>query len=117
MVLIFIGFKQVDVDNQFKYSKVVKARVQVEAMTMSSIYPNPVKNLLSYTIYSEVNKKVMLQISTVSGKILVSQTIYIVKGKNQQVMNVAKFAGGQYQLIVIDAQTNARLTKQVVILK
>ena len=113
----FYRLKQVDVDNQFKYSKVVEARVHVEAMTMSSLYPNPVKNLLSYTIYSEVNKKVMLQISTVSGKILVSQTIYIVKGKNQQVMNVAKFAGGQYQLSVIDAQTNARLTKQVVILR
>ena len=113
----FYRLKQVDVDNQFKYSKVVKAKVQVEAMTISSIYPNPVKNLLSYTIYSEVNKKVMLQISTVSRKILVSQTIYIVKGKNQQVMNVAKFAGGQYQLSVIDAQTNARLTKQVVILR
>ena len=113
----FYRLKQIDIDNGFKYSQVVEATLNVEAMMMSNIYPNPVKNVLAYSIYSPVSKQVLLQLSAISGKILINQKITINKGKNQQLLNVVRFASGQYQLSIVDPETNTRLNKEIIILQ
>ena len=113
----FYRLKQIDIDNGFKYTQVVEATLNVEAMMMSNIYPNPVKNVLAYSIYSPANKQVLLQLSATSGKILINQKITINKGKNQQLLNVARFASGQYQLSIVDPETNTRLNKEIIILQ
>ena len=113
----YYRLKQIDIDNHFKYSKVVEATIPVEAMMMSNVYPNPVKNVLAYSIYSPANKQVLLQLSATSGKILINQKITLIKGKNQQLLDVARFASGQYQLNIVDPETNTRVNKRVIILQ
>ncbi len=86
-------------------------------MMMSNVHPNPVKNVLAYSIYSPANKQVLLQLSATSGKILINQKINIIKGKNQQVLNVSRFASGQYQLSIVDTETNTTVNKEIIILQ
>ena len=84
---------------------------------MSNVYPNPVKNVLACSIYSPVNKQVLLQLSEISGKILINQNITIIKGKNQQLLDVSRFASGQYHLRIVDPETNTSVNKEVIILQ
>jgi hypothetical protein len=113
----YYRLKQVDLNSHFQYSKVVETNLQTGAFRMSTVYPNPVKNMLSWSLYTPNSKQVLVQLSAISGNILSSQHINLVKGKNPQLMNIARFPAGQYLLSVTDAEKNTRLQQKIVIVQ
>jgi hypothetical protein len=113
----YYRLKQVDLNGNFQYSKVVTANMQINALRMSTVYPNPVKNTLAWSIYTPKNKEVLMQVSGISGNIVISQHINLVKGKNAQLLNVSRLAAGSYLLSVADPETNMRLNQRVVIIR
>jgi hypothetical protein len=113
----FYRLRQIDVDNHFTYSKVVAILLDINRISITTVYPNPVRNLLTYTIYTPVNGQLIVQLSDASGKVFSNQKITVVKGKNQQQLNVSHLAGGQYQLTIIDPATNTLFSKELTILR
>lgn len=71
----------------------------------------------SWAFYTPVNGQMIVQLSDASGKVFSNQKITVVKGKNQQQLNVSHLAGGQYQLTIMDPATNTLFSKELTILR
>ncbi|MEP6712803.1 MAG: T9SS type A sorting domain-containing protein [Ferruginibacter sp.] len=113
----YYRLKQTDIDNNFKYSNIVVVPFSVTALVMDDVYPNPAKDLLNYSILSPENRKLFLLLSDISGRVLINKIITITKGKNKVQIDISHFGSGNYQLSIIDPDTNARVDKQVIILR
>ncbi|MEP7233534.1 MAG: T9SS type A sorting domain-containing protein, partial [Ginsengibacter sp.] len=113
----FYRLRQIDFDSHSKYSSVIKIALDINRMSIGTLYPNPVRNILTYAIYSPVRGQMLMRLSDVSGKVFINQKIILAKGKNEQILNVSQLAGGQYQLTFIDPATNTIFSKAVTILR
>jgi hypothetical protein len=113
----YYRLKQVDLNGTFEYSKVVTANLQFDELRMSTVYPNPVRNTLALSVYAPKNQELLLQVSSISGNILISQHTRFVKGKNSQLLNVSRMAAGSYLLSVSDPETGARLNQRIIIVR
>jgi hypothetical protein len=113
----YYRLKQIDIDNHYQYSNIVKVLFSVEELMLSNVYPNPAKDILKYSLLSPKSKKLLLHLSDISGRILINKTITIIKGTNQIQLNISRFKNGNYQMSIIDLDTNARLNKQIIILR
>ncbi|MEP6711111.1 MAG: T9SS type A sorting domain-containing protein [Ferruginibacter sp.] len=113
----YYRLKQTDIDGHFEYSNIVKVSFSIKELVMGNVYPNPAKDVLTYSIFSPENKQLLLHLSDISGRILINKMITITKGTNQLQLNISRFESGNYQMSIINMDTNVRLNKQVIILR
>ncbi|MEO5893016.1 MAG: T9SS type A sorting domain-containing protein [Ferruginibacter sp.] len=84
----------IDIDNSGKYSA-IRSVLNLGSFDIS-IYPNPVKGLLNIKLDADKADKAELVITDVSGKIVLTKTLAIVKGTNLVPVNANKLATGGY---------------------
>ena len=100
----YYRLKQVDLDNKFEYSKVVK--VNMPENSQMQLYPNPA---VTYTllVFSKSTKKVVANIFSANGQLV--KSITIADGQNQQLIDVATLAKGEYTIRITNGETSETL--------
>ena len=112
----YYRLKQIDKDGKSTTSSTILIKgLSVSTLTVSTIYPNPVKNSLNVIVTGATQNTVTLTIADFSGKVLSSQTKQMVSGDNQYQINTSALASGNYLLKVTDSKgetTTQRFSKQ-----
>lgn len=94
---------------------VVPARKQTAIGASSTLvaYPNPVSNVVNILFDADTQSEGTLNITDVSGRILLNQPINSIAGRNQLAIDMTKFAQGVYfiQLIEKNKVTIQTITK------
>ena len=103
-LLYYYRLKSVDKDGNFKYSPVVRIRIQANGK-FASVNPNPFKQKLLVTIESSTQDKATLIIRDISGRQLYKQNKNVAAGTNVVEINEAgKLSKGTYLLTIIESQ-------------
>ena len=99
----YYRLKQTDKNGHTVFSNVVLIKGEkINALTVSHIYPNPAKNILNVIIAAPVANKIKLQITDLTGKVVMQQETGIVSGTNKVPVNVSQLSSGSYFIKGID---------------
>jgi hypothetical protein len=100
----YYRLRQVDVNNQSRYSVIVKIKgEQTSVLTIDGIAPNPVQNTLAARISSPSKNLINLQLVDMMGRIIQQQKVIILEGSNVIPVNVSSLNSGIYLLKAIFA--------------
>lgn len=103
---LFYRLKQLDTDNNFKYSGIIKISSTTDKQGIS-IFPNPFTDHLTISIQSPGQKPVSLTLSDAAGKIILRETRYLYPGINSIDLQVpVSIPKGIYQVTVMDGSGN-----------
>lgn len=98
--LVYYRIKQTDKNGELTYSN-VKNLNNVKKSTPVQLFPNPVKNVTKVVVDADAAGKGSIIIRDVTGKMVRQINAQFVKGINQQDINVADLASGDYNVQVI----------------
>jgi hypothetical protein len=100
----YYRLKQLDKDGKFNFSNVVLLYAgKVNQVSIASVYPNPVRNMVNVQIVSPSNEKVSLVITDITGKILIQKNTVISTGDNSKQVDVTSLSQGSYIIKVVCA--------------
>ena len=99
----FYRLKQVDFDGKSTFSNIVLIKgSKVNSIVLSSVYPNPAKNLLNLVITSPAIEKVGIVVTEVSGRlVMTTKQNQLVSGDNNLTINVGTLLPGTYLIKVV----------------
>ncbi len=98
----YYRLKQIDKDGKSTISGVVLIKgIKVNALIVSSIYPNPAKNLLNIVLTAPVTEDVTLVVTDVAGKRVMQQSSKLLSGDNNLKVNVSRLLSGTYMIKAI----------------
>jgi hypothetical protein len=105
----YYRLRQVDLDNKFTYSQIVK--VNVQKSNQVQLYPNPA-DIYTLLVFSKPSKKTVATIFASNGQLV--KSIEIADGQNQQLIHVASLAKGEYTIRITNDETveTLKLIKQ-----
>lgn len=109
----FYRLKLLDKDGNFTYSNIIPIKINNAAFTLSA-YPNPVKNILNIKTSSRGNNKITMQVSDLSGKLLLNKVINTGNGESIIPLNVSKLTPGTYFLKILPADGKENIVKKFV---
>ena len=98
--VVYYRIKQTDKSGEITYSN-VKNLNNVKKSTPVQLFPNPVKTITKVVVDADVAGKGSIVIRDISGKLIRQINAQFVKGINQQDINVADLASGDYNVQVI----------------
>ena len=102
-VSAYYRLKQVNTDGRSKYSNVVLIKGNVSNITLSGVYPNPVKRDVNITIQSPSNDNLTLIITDLAGKVVNKRIVNVLAGDNKFNFNVETLSAGTYIMKAICA--------------
>ena len=106
---IFYRLKMIDKDGQFTYSPVRKLN---NSETFSvSIYPNPAKDNLQIQIDSYKKTAMQLQVLSMDGKVILSNSVTVAEGSILQSINITALVNGSYFLKAITTDKDEQVVK------
>ena len=101
--IFYYRLKIVDRDGKYAYSKVVLIKKDSRSINGITISPNPITNgTVTVRMTSSVRGAAELQVTDLSGRILIKQTQKIYEGNNAITMNVQKLQPGIYTMQMKD---------------
>ncbi len=106
----YYRLKQVDVDGAFTWSSVAAVFFSGNDSYVA-VYPNPVQNTLSIAISNKEDQSCSLILMDVTGRVLKSQELQLVKGDNIFSLDMSAFAVGSY-LLKIGLTFQTKIVKQ-----
>ena len=92
----YYRLKQVDIDGRYSYSKIISISIDKVEVNTFSVYPNPVNDILNLNINSKNNEKANIIIHDLFGRLILSETIFLQKGKQFIRFNSNKLKPGNY---------------------
>ncbi|WP_207495227.1 right-handed parallel beta-helix repeat-containing protein [Aridibaculum aurantiacum] len=93
----YYRLKQMDKDGKVTFSQIVLLKgAKVNAVTISNIYPNPVKNDLNVVIASPATEKIQLVVTDVTGKVMANAAYQLQAGDNVIKLDVERYSTGTY---------------------
>lgn len=109
---VYYRIKQVDRDGQITYSSIRNLNA-VRRGTPVQLFPNPVKSITKLVIDADAPGKASITIRDMGGKLVQQVNTLLVRGVNQQDLNVASLASGEYTVLVVGEGFNhtLKLTK------
>ncbi|NOT50830.1 MAG: T9SS type A sorting domain-containing protein [Chitinophagaceae bacterium] len=100
--LLLYRLKQIDIDNNYKYSGIVKITAKA-AVTDILAYPNPFTSQINISVNSDNDQPVLILLYDVNGKMIRKETNTLYAGSNSITINtLEKMANGIYYLEVKD---------------
>lgn len=105
---VFYRIKQVDRDGQITYSTIRNLNA-VRRGTPVQLFPNPVKSITKLVIDADAPGKASITIRDMGGKLVQQINTLLVRGMNQQDLNVASLASGEYTVLVVGEGFNHTL--------
>ena len=95
----YYRLKQIDADGKSSYSTIVLLKGDKQNnITITGIYPNPVRDKLNIIITTPTKEEVTMVVSDMSGKVLLQQRGIISTGDNAMQINTQTLATGTYVL-------------------
>jgi hypothetical protein len=85
-----------------------------KGLLLNEVYPNPARDVLHYVVFAQEDETVFVQLSDLSGKVLVGKNVVLNKGINKMEINVASLANGVYYLS-LKSKANSLRSKKVVV--
>ena len=112
--LNYYRIKQVDNNGRYSYSNTVRISFTPNAVTAKT-YPNPFVSQVQVDVNSELNQRVNITFTDISGRKLLLKTWALTKGNNSMVLpQVVQFPAGMYMMnICTEDGTNLYKTKLV----
>lgn len=98
--LVYYRIKQTDKNGELTYSN-VKNLNNVKKSTPVQLFPNPVKAITKVVVDVDAPGKGSIVIRDMAGKMVRQINTLFIKGINQQDLNVAELASGEYTIQVI----------------
>ena len=95
----YYRLRSVDLDRHFSLSAI--RSVYQEQNNVLAIYPNPVKNNMSFMVDVAENVKAVMEIFTMDGKLYKTGSIVLTAGSGKQHINVSELPQGSYILKLI----------------
>jgi hypothetical protein len=97
----YYRLKQIDKDGKATFSKVVLLRgAKATALSITSVYPNPVTTTLNAVVATPAPEQVKLVITDLSGKLVMQQSIPAISGDNVVRLQIETLSSGTYLLKV-----------------
>lgn len=103
----YYRLKQIDFDSKFEYSNIIY--LSNSSISINNIYPNPAQNNIYFSLASDLEKSVTINIINIDGKIITSKIHTIYKGANNIMNNIRELPSGIYIIQVIDNVNNDRI--------
>lgn len=93
----YYRLKQVDINNQSKYSTVVTVRSETpKGLAITGLFPNPAETVINLQVSTPVADKLAVTITDINGKQVLQQTAYAGAGSNTLQLNVTRLSKGTY---------------------
>ena len=96
---VYYRIKQVDLDNQFRYTSIRSVRVQAKTI-IGSIYPQPVKDVLNFSFNSTKEGLANIFIYNINGNLIRRIDKQVRKGDQLMGIRTAGLANGIYTISV-----------------
>lgn len=106
----YYRLKQADPNGQFFYSEVVIANFENDLLV--EVYPNPVENQLYLGLQAGKDASWEVEIFDLAGRSVYKEAMALKEGKNDKVIEAAKWPQGTYMIRV--SNTNTRYTQRFV---
>ncbi len=94
----YYRLKQVDHNSHFTYSSVVMVNAGINRGQFMTVYPNPASSNIKLSFTLLKNQDCRLQITDMSGKIVLNKTIRCIDGLNEMELNIAALPAGFYTI-------------------
>ena len=109
---VLYRLKMVDNDGSFTYSKVITVQQQrTGGFSRLKLYPNPTQNALNLTIDAPNAAIQTVDIIDVVGKVWQHKTLNLLRGQNQDVLDVQSLPTGVYFLQMVDNKGIREVTR------
>ena len=92
----FYRLKTVNLDGSFAYSKVIRVDMPAKDITITQLYPNPVRDILKLEIYANKKQQLISRVFDISGKLLIVKSFNVDKGQNNSNLTVTNLERGIY---------------------
>ena len=100
----YYRLKQVDYDGKAIYSNIVLIKgTRSTSITMSAVYPNPVKETLKVVLAAPVSGSISLVVTDLAGKMLMQQSARLIAGDNSLSVSVKHLPSGSYLIKAVCA--------------
>jgi hypothetical protein len=100
-----------DVEGKITYSKIAKLYFSEGGMSISNVYPQPLKSGSVYLVVSAPLKTdIRFVVTDLTGKILVSKIANINKGENTIELNISHLSKGTYFITGYSADIKTNTT-------
>ena len=96
----YYRIKQVDIDNKFSYSYIVKVNLKSNNYKNLVLYPNPAQNLIKLIFNSTTEEKLKLQLTDIHGSLIQQKFIDAGKGINFSDFDIAGLSNGIYNITI-----------------
>jgi hypothetical protein len=102
---VYYRIKQTDINGEFVYSPIRTLNIDARGASVS-LFPNPVRDLTKLVIDANGEGKASIVIRDASGKQVQMINTRLVKGMNQQDLNLGRLPGGSYTVTVLGGDLN-----------
>jgi hypothetical protein len=113
----YYRLRMVDMDNVVRYSKIVSLydlqQTTTAAATMT-IFPNPAAATINYTVASNSNQQVIVQVYNLAGVVLMTAENQLSTGNNVQTLAVSSLKAGNYFLKITNVEGNCQYVQPFV---
>ena len=94
---VYYRIKQIDVNNKFTYSNIIKVKLSALKGIVVQVSPNPFRESVTVNMTSADNGRVVIKIRSLSGQTMFTKEITVKKGKNSlQIGNLEGLSKGTY---------------------
>ncbi len=107
---IFYRLKMLDKDGQFTYSPIRQINPQPSTLNLV-VYPNPAKDNLQVEINSDKKASLQLQVLSMDGKVIMSNSLNAVEGSILRSINISGLQKGNYLLKVRSADKEESMVR------
>jgi len=108
----YYRLKQLDKNGSLKYSTIVSVNLKGTGINAFSVYPNPVKDILTLNVNSTIATKAAVIVTDISGRMISNGKIDLVKGNQSSIINITSLKAGNYQITLV--WDNERITQKLV---
>jgi hypothetical protein len=103
--LVYYRLKIMDNDGSFEYSQTRTVRNDEKSVTLNSVYPNPFTDQLQLTVDAEQNQSVKVELMSITGKLIATETFVVKQGMNTLLFNTAELQPGMF---IVSIQLNGQ---------